>query len=96
MIDTYPRREVYMELISREALNAYIAARGLSTRGLADTKPCKPSYRSTIAHLRSGARKTCGPEIAGSIERALGAPSGSLFLVRLATANVSNRHRKIA
>jgi hypothetical protein len=93
----YPKREVYMELISRDALNAYIAARDLSTRKLA-IKAGDEKYRSTIAHLRSGARTTCGPEIAGKIERALGAPAGSLFLVRLATgsqATLPQRRNKV-
>lgn len=79
-----------MRLISADALNAYIDARQLSNRTLA-VKAGNPSYRSTISHLRSGKRTTCGPKIAGAIEKALGAPAGSLFLVELATANVGNR-----
>jgi hypothetical protein len=90
MQHNYPRREVYMRLISRDALNAYITARQSSTRKLA--RACgSDSHRSTIAHLRSGARTTCGPDIAGRIERALGAPAGSLFLVEVATANEATR-----
>lgn len=92
-MDSYPRREVYMRLISADALNAYIEARGLSTRTLAE-KAGSPRYRSTISHLRSGGRATCGPKIAGAIERALGAPAGSLFLVEMANANVANRRTK--
>lgn len=88
-MDRYPKREVYMRLISADALNAYIDARQLSNRTLA-VKAGSPSYRSTISHLRSGQRTTCGPKIAGAIEKALGAPAGSLFLVEVATANVAN------
>lgn len=91
-MDNYPRREVYMRLISADALNAYIDARNLSNRTLA-VKAGSASYRSTISHLRSGARTTCGPKIAGAIERALGAPAGSLFLVEMATANVANSRK---
>lgn len=90
MHHNYPRREVYMRLISRDALNAYIAARQSSTRKLA--RACgSESHRSTIAHLRSGLRTTCGPNIAGKIERALGAPPGSLFLIEMATASEATR-----
>ncbi len=87
---TYPRREIYMRLISRDALNAYITARQSSTRKLA--RACgSERHRSTIAHLRSGLRSTCGADIAGKIERALGAPAGSLFLVEMANANDATR-----
>jgi hypothetical protein len=91
-MNNYPRREVYMRLISVDALNAYMNARDLSTRALAE-KAGSSKYRSTISHLRSGGRSTCGPKIAGAIERALGAPAGSLFLVELANANVANRRK---
>lgn len=91
----YPRREVYVRLISADALNAYIEARNLSTRALAD-KAGNPRYRSTIGHLRSGARNTCGPKIAGAIERALGAPPGSLFLISVANGNVSTSQKRSA
>jgi hypothetical protein len=91
-MDNYPRREVYMRLISADALNAYVEARNLSNRTLA-VKAGSPSYRSTISHLRSGQRTTCGPKIAGAIERALGAPAGSLFLIELATAQMANRRK---
>lgn len=69
---------ISMRLTSVDALNAYVDARNLSNRTLA-AKAGNPSYRSTISHLRSGARDTCSPKIAGAIERALGAPDGSLF-----------------
>lgn len=91
-MNDYPRREVYMRLISADALNAYIDARNLSNRTLAE-KAGSRSYRSTIGHLRSGKRTTCGPKIAGAIERALGAPAGSLFLVELATGHVTNSRK---
>lgn len=91
-MNSYPRREVYMRLISRDALIAYMDARGLSNRTLAE-KMGSDSYRSTISHLRSGQRSTCGPKIAGKIEKALGAPNGSLFLVELTNAHVATRRK---
>ncbi len=94
-MNNYPRREVYMRIISREALNAYMEARQLSNRTLA-LKMGNESHRSTIAHLRSGQRSTCGPKIAGLIEKSLGAPAGSLFLVEVATANVATRRESVA
>lgn len=89
---SYPKREVYMRLISKDALGAYMEARGLSNRELA-RKAGSESYRSTIGHLRSGERNTCGPKIAGAIEKALGAPPGSLFLVEVANATDANRRQ---
>ncbi|QBP31156.1 helix-turn-helix DNA-binding protein [Mycobacterium phage Cepens] len=70
-----------MTLISADALNAYMAARGLSTRELAK-KAGDGRLRSTIGHLRSGARSRCGNRAAARIEQALGAPPGSLFVDR--------------
>lgn len=84
-----------MKLISRDALNAYITARQSSTRKLAVACGSE-KYRSTIAHLRSGLRNTCGPEVAGKIEKALGAPAGSLFLIEVATANVATSRPRTA
>ncbi|MCD2263258.1 hypothetical protein K3888_11170 [Dietzia aurantiaca] len=84
-----------MRLISKDALGAYMEARDLSNRTLA-IKAGSESYRSTIGHLRSGKRNSCGPKIAGAIEKALGAPPGSLFLVEMANANVANRQKAAA
>ena len=88
---SYPRREVYMELISCDALNAFMSARSMSNRGLAIAAG-KPALRSTISHLRSGARKTCGVDAAKAIEKGLGAPAGSLFVPKLAIATAGSRH----
>lgn len=91
MTTTYPRREVYMKLISKDALRAYMDARGFSNMTLA-RKAGDEKYRSTISLLRApNGRTTCGPKVAGAIEKALGAPPGSLFVVEMANANVSNR-----
>lgn len=83
-----------VRLISNIALAHYMDHRGLSVRGLAVevariTKgPCSPS---TIGHLRSGKRASCRPATARAIEKALDAPSGSLFVPR-----VSNVVRDVA
>lgn len=79
-----------MELISADALNAFMAARSMTNRSLA-VAAGRPSLRSTISHLRSGARKSCGIDAALAIEKGLGAPPGSLFVPKLAIANDGSR-----
>lgn len=70
----------YVELISTDALRQYMKYRGYSVKGLADRIGVS---KATIGHLHSGGRKTVGPQIAKSIERALDAPTGSLFLPKV-------------
>ena len=75
-----------MELVSPHALNKAVAYRGFTNRTLADA--CgRRSLRSTIGHLRSGARRTCGADVARKIELALDVPPGSLFLLKVATGS---------
>ncbi len=69
-----------MELISTDALRQYMRYRNYSVKGLADRIGVS---KATIGHLHSGGRKTVGPEIAKSIERALDAPIGSLFVPKV-------------
>lgn len=76
---------LWVRLISPEAFDSYIRFRGLTNKSLA-IKAGDEKYRSTISHLRSGARTTCGPKIARAIEKALECPSNSLFLAELPTA----------
>ncbi|GAA1453373.1 helix-turn-helix transcriptional regulator [Nesterenkonia lacusekhoensis] len=80
----------YVELISTDALRQYMKYRGYSVKGLADR--IKVS-KATIGHLHSGGRRTVGPEIAKSIEKALDAPIGSLFLPKVSTAASSTYQR---
>lgn len=75
-----------MRLISHQALDSYMRFRGLSNEALA-RKCGSIKRRSTISHLRSGSRKTCGPEIARAIEKALECPANSLFLAEVPTAS---------
>lgn len=75
MISIEGRFEV--RLISAEAFANYMTFRGFTVRSLAERAN---GNRSTIGHLRSGARTTCDPELAKRIEKALDAPAGSLFV----------------
>lgn len=84
------RRDFWVRLISSDALDNYMRFRGFSNESLAIQCGSK-KHRSTISHLRSGARSTCGPEIARKIEKALGAPPNSLFLAEVATATEGRR-----
>lgn len=87
---------LWVRLISSDALDSYMRFRGLSNEALA-VKTGSKSHRSTISHLRSGARNTCGPIIARAIEKALECPPNSLFLAEVPTANqANNRSRRSA
>lgn len=60
------------------ALKMALAFHNLSLR---DAERRTGASRSIIGHLASGARKTCNPETAAKIEKGLGVPSGSIFLL---------------
>lgn len=68
-----------VRLISADALAQYMKHRDHTVRSLA-LAVGGDHLRSTIGHLRSGRRRTCQPELARRIERALDAPRGSLFV----------------
>ena len=70
-----------VRLISHEALASYMTYRGYSVRELAMRTGI---HRATIGHLRSGGRKTCSPENARSIAKALDVPVDMLFCVHRA------------
>lgn len=75
-----PRLEV--RLRSRQALRDAMAFNRLTVREL--SAACgKPSYRSTIGHLMSGARTTCSPHLARRIEESLRLYPGALFALRM-------------
>lgn len=91
-----------MQLISKRAFRQYVAFKKFSNSQLAeaatevlrdegfDTK-CS---ESTVAFLRSekkSARNTCRPETASAIEKALGAPPGSLFAVKVLVDSQSTK-----
>ncbi len=68
-----------LKLISADALASYMKTRDFTVRSLAAAVGGS-RYRSTIGHLRSGARSTCDPDLAKRIEKVLNAPKGSLFM----------------
>lgn len=70
-------RRFEVRLISAEQLKFWMAYRELSVRELAFKVGCS---HSTIGHLRPGARKTCRPELANKIAKALGRPKEALFV----------------
>lgn len=66
-----------MQLKSNEMLKQFMEYKGIRT--VRDLAAAAKVSHSTIGHLHSGARKTCRPETATAIEKALGAPKGLLF-----------------
>jgi transcriptional regulator with XRE-family HTH domain len=71
-------RRFEVKLISANQLQFWMRYReGMSVRQLAAKCDCS---HSTIGHLRSGARKTCSPELANKIARALECPKEALFM----------------
>ena len=73
-----------VKLISSDALVQYMEHREMSIRKLASKVGCS---HSVIGHLHSGHRKTCRPETAKAIEKALGAPRNSLFVPGISTVS---------
>lgn len=71
-----------VRLISSGALAQYMKHRDETCRSLANKVGCS---HSTIGHLRSGKSTYVRPEWARAIERALDAPSGSLFVPEVST-----------
>lgn len=76
-------RTQYAKLNDRFALAVVIVDRGETNRSLAARVRCHPSM---ISHLRSGRKRTCTVALASSLEEALGALPGSIFLSRASTA----------
>ena len=72
-------------LIDAGALRNYMRFRGFTVRTLAKQVDCS---HATVGHLRSGKRRTCNPETAKAIAKALDCPVESLF-----AANVSREVR---
>jgi hypothetical protein len=81
---------MYVRLISPQALAEYMKFRRLTNESLA-IKCGSYKHRSTISHLRSGTRKTCGPEIARKIADALECPVNALFVAEVPTASQGER-----
>ncbi|GAA5087251.1 helix-turn-helix transcriptional regulator [Nocardia iowensis] len=64
------------QLSTRTALRDAMTAEGLSVRQLAKRAGCG---KSIIGLLRSGARRSCSPELAAKIAAALDIPIHELF-----------------
>lgn len=91
-----------MQLISKEAFRQFVDFKRHSNSSLAEAASeilREEGYgikcsESTVAFLRSkkkSARNTCRPETARAIEKALGAPPGSLFAVKVIGASPSEK-----
>lgn len=78
MIRIEGRLEV--RLISAEALRQYMKFRGMNIRELAERAGVS---HSTIGFLTKGTRKTCRPDTARTIAKALDCPVESLFVAKL-------------
>lgn len=70
-------RRFEVRLISADQLRFWMQYRELSVRELAVKVGCS---HSTIGHLRSGARRTCKPELANKIAKSLECPKEALFV----------------
>lgn len=66
-----------VKLISHQALAQFMKHRGFTVRSLAARTGVN---KSTIGHLRSGARRTCRDESARAIAKALDCPVDALFV----------------
>lgn len=74
-------RRLRVTLASHEALDQYMRFREMTNEQLAMKVGVS---KATISHLRRpNGRKTCKPELAPKIEKALNAPPGSLFLAEV-------------
>ncbi len=84
-----PRLEV--RLRSKQALRDAMTFNRMNLRQLADA--CgRPSYRSTIGHLHSGARNTCSAHLGRRIEESLRLYPGALFDLRVSDVSADIGH----
>jgi hypothetical protein len=82
-----PRLEA--RLVSAQALRGAMQYRRLTIRELAVA--CgRPSYRSTLGNLHSGARTTCSPHLARRIEEALCVAPGLMFELRVCRSHIES------
>lgn len=83
-----PRLEV--KLRSKQALRDAMTFNRMNLRQLADA--CgRPSYRSTLGHLHSGARTTCSAHLGRRIEEALRLYPGALFDLKVSAVSADIR-----
>jgi hypothetical protein len=92
-------RHLWFELVSPDVLISFMGHRDETVRSLAakcvvkDAAGSKALHPSFIGHLRSGAKKTCRPETAKAIERALDAPPGLLFVPQVLARYTRAEHQ---
>ena len=73
-------RRFEVRLVSPDALRQYMKFRGYTMRSLADRVGCS---HSLIGFLCKGDVKTCRPEYAKAIAKALDCPVESLFVAKV-------------
>lgn len=77
-------RRFEVKLISPDALRQYMKFRGYTMRSLADRVGCS---HSLIGFLCKGDVRTCRPEYAKAIAKALDCPVESLFVAKVSTVS---------
>lgn len=73
-------RRFEVRLVSPDALRQYMKFRGFTMRSLAERVGC---HHSLIGFLCTGEVKTCRPEYARKIAKALDCPTESLFVAKV-------------
>lgn len=69
-----------VQLISADALAQFMKFRGHTLRSLADKAGCS---HGTIGNMRNGTRRTCNPDTARKIAKALDTPVEALFVAKV-------------
>lgn len=87
-------RRIWVRLISTDALKSYMQFRGF--RSVNELAKRVGVSKSTIGHLHSGSRVSCGPDVARRIEEALQAPPGSLFVAEVTPVTRDKYQGKVA
>lgn len=80
----------YMELRSKDLLVAFMANHGQDGMKVVELARAAQVSKQFISRLRHGHDKTCRPETAEAIERALGVPTGVLFVEKNSTSSGQN------
>ena len=84
----------WVRLISKDALKQYMKFRGYSVQQLADKIGVS---KATVGHLTAAnGRTSTSPATAKAIEKALDAPSGSLFLAEVTAVTRTMPQRRTA
>lgn len=86
-------KESWMKLTSAATLRALMDQRGFSMSRLGRYAGCSKSF---IAHLCSGRKTTCTPQLAERIAEALEVPLDILFVLNESARCVRNERKRIA